>query len=389
MTSRQRTSAAVARRPTDRVPVDFMAAPEIWDRLTSALSVDRRPFEALSPWLDPAREAVLQTLEIDCRVISYDMFVRFPEHLLPAGERVDWWTTAHRSTPNRMWRRIDPNGRLRDVWGVVYRRTSDQGSIQEQIAELPLAAAERPSDLHAFSWPAPEWWDFSAAPRLIDDLVRSSGPVHLRYRAGSVFEIAWQLCGMEKLLADLLIDPGVPRYIMDRVSEVQIEILKRFLAAVEDRVAMVYFYDDVGAAQSLLVSRELWAAHIRPYHARLLDLATSMGLETMYHTDGAVDPLIGDFIDMGVDVLSPIQPEVAGFEPLTLKERYGARLSFHGGVSVTEVLPRGTPADVRQTVGKLVRTLGRGGGYIMASSHHMQADTPVENVLAMYDPALR
>ena len=389
MTSRERTSGAVARGPTDRVPVDFMAAPEIWDRLTAALPADPSPFEGLSAWLDPAREAVLKALEIDCRVISYDMFVRYPEPLLGPGERVDWWTTAHRSTPNRMWRRIGPGGRLRDVWGVVYQRTSDRGSIQEQIAEFPLAGAERVSDLAAFSWPAPEWWDFSAAPRLIDDLVRASGPVHLRYRAGSVFEIAWQLCGMEKLLADLLVDPAVPRYIMDRVAEVQIEVLRRFLAAVGDRVDMVYFYDDVGTTQSLLVSRELWAAHIRPHHARLLDLAKSRSLETMYHTDGAVDPLIGDFIDMGVDVLSPIQPEVAGFDPHTLKRRYGTRLSFHGGVSVTEVLPRGSPAEVRGTVGDLVRTLGNGGGYIMASSHHMQADTPIENVLAMYEPALR
>ena len=389
MTSRQRTSAAVARRPTDRTPVDFMAAPEIWERLASALAIDPAPFESLSPWLDPRREAVLNALQVDCRVISYDMFVRYPEHLLAAGERVDWWATAHRSTPNRMWRRIDAGGRLRDVWGVDYQRTSDRGSAQEQIAEFPLAGAERASDLQAFAWPSPDWWDFSAAPRLIDDVLRASGPLHLRYRAGSVFEIAWQLCGMEKLLADLLIDHAVPRYIMDRVSEVQIEIMKRFLAAAGDRVAMVYFYDDVGATQSLLVSRELWSAHIRPYHARLLDLARSMGLETMYHTDGAVDPLIGDFIDMGVDVLSPIQPEVAGFDARTLKERWGSRLSFHGGVSVTEVLPRGSPAEVRRTVRNLVQTLGSGGGYIMASSHHMQADTPVENVLAMYDPALR
>ena len=389
MTSRQRTSAAVARRPTDRVPVDFMAAPEIWDRLSAALPADPAPFERLSPWLDPTREAILNALEIDCRVVSYDMFVRYPEHLLAPGERADWWVTAHRSTPNRMWRSVGAGGRLRDVWGVVYQRTTDQGTAREQIAEFPLAGAERASDLQAFSWPSPDWWDFDPVPRLVDDLLRASGPVHLRYRAGSVFEIAWQLCGMEKFLADLLIDPAIPRYVMDRVSEVQIEIMRRFLAAAADRVPMIYFYDDVGATRSLLVSREMWEAHIRPYHARLLDLARSAGLETMYHTDGAVDRLIGDFIDMGVDVLSPIQPEVAGFDPRTLKERYGSRLSFHGGVSVTEVLPRGDPAVVRQTVHDLVQTLGRGGGYIMASSHHIQADTPIANVLAMYDPSLR
>ncbi len=389
MTSRERASAAIARRPTDRIPVDFMAAPEIWDRLVDALPLNPDPYRHLSPWLDPQREAVLHALQVDCRVISYDMFVRFPEQLLEPGAQVDWWGTCNRSTPNRMWRRVAPDGRLRDVWGVAYRRTTENGSTQEQVAEFPLAAAERVSDLRRFPFPSPDWWDFGHARDLVEDLLRASGPVHLRYRAGSVFEVAWQLCGMEKLLTDLLVDPAVPRFIMDRLSEVQIEIMKRFLDQVGQFVPMVYFYDDVAATQSLLVSRQMWAEHIRPYHTRLLDAAKVLGLETMYHTDGAVEPLIEDFIDMGVDLLSPIQPEVAGLDPDSLKKKYGARLSFHGGVSVAELLPRGTPADVRRGVGRIARTLGQGGGYVMASSHHIQADTPVANVLAMYDPEVR
>jgi uroporphyrinogen decarboxylase len=152
---------------------------------------------------------------------------------------------------------------------------------------------------------------------------------------------------------------------------------------------MVYFYDDVAAAQSLLVSRDLWLRYIQPYHARLIDAVKSLGLQTMYHTDGAVDPLMEDFIAMGLDVLSPIQPEVPGFDPASLKERYGSRLAFHGGVSVTRLLPCGAPAEVGAGVKALVGTLGQGGGYVLASSHHIQADTPVANVLAMYDPGLR
>jgi uroporphyrinogen decarboxylase len=390
MTSLERTTIAIAHGEPDRTPVDFMAAPEIWQRLADHLRPDPTPYDALSDWIEPMREALLSRLAIDCRVISYDMFVRYPENLLRPGERVDWWSTCQRSTPNRMWRRIDPEGRLRDVWGIEYQRVMRDASALEQIASFPLAGMERASDLKSFTWPEPDWWDFHAVPRLLEDLMKTSGPVHIRYRAGSVFEIAWQLCGMEKFLTDLLVEPSLPCSIMERLCEIQIEVMKRFLSRAGDRVKMVYYYDDVAATQSLLVSRDLWLRYIRPHHARLIETARSLGMKTMYHTDGAVEPLLEDFIDMGLDVLSPIQPEVAGFDdPRALKEKYGTRLSFHGGVSVTHLLPSGNPRQIQSAVKGLVGTLGRGGGYVLSSSHHIQTDTPIANVLAMYDTSLR
>ena len=109
----------------------------------------------------------------------------------------------------------------------------------------------------------------------------------------------------------------------------------------------------------------------------------------MYHGDGAIVPILPDLIAMGVEVINPVQADAAGMEPERLKEDFGGRLSFHGGIDIVHTLPAGTPAEVRAEVAERRRTLGAGGGYIMASCHHIQAGTPLANILAMYDPSAR
>ncbi len=109
----------------------------------------------------------------------------------------------------------------------------------------------------------------------------------------------------------------------------------------------------------------------------------------MYHCDGAVDPLIPELIELGVDVLNPIQPDARGMDPRALKHEFGDRLAFHGGIDIVRTLPSGTPEEVADEVRNRVDALGEGGGYVLCSSHHIQPDTPIENVLAMYDVTLR
>jgi len=148
---------------------------------------------------------------------------------------------------------------------------------------------------------------------------------------------------------------------------------------------MLYFYDDVGSNLSLLISKKMWRTFIRPCHEKLIAVAKQRGKQVMYHTDGAVRPLIPDLIEMGVDVLNPIQPGTAGMDPTELKRDFGARLCFHGGVDIGGLLPKGSPAEVREAARRLARDLGQDGGYIMAGSHHIQCDTPLDNVFALYE----
>jgi uroporphyrinogen decarboxylase len=223
---------------------------------------------------------------------------------------------------------------------------------------------------------------------MIDRLQRD-GPFHVRFRLGSFFEQAWALRGLEQFMLDIVMEPAIPEYIMDRILEVHLENLKTVLELAGDRLDMVYTYDDVATQNSLLISPKAWRELIKPRHQKILDLIHSYNKPAMYHCDGAVAPLIPELIEMGVDVLNPIQPDAKGMDPATLKADYGRQLTFHGGVDIIKTLPRGTTEQVKTEVRARVELLGQGGGYIMCSSHHIQPDTPLENILAMYDPALR
>ena len=141
---------------------------------------------------------------------------------------------------------------------------------------------------------------------------------------GAVFELAWQLRGMENFFTDMATDPAIPTYMLERITDIMLEVTRRLLREAGDEVDMVYFYDDIGGNQSLLISKKMWRTFIRPCHQKLIDLAKQHNKQVMYHTDGAVRPLIPDLIEMGVDVLNPIQPGTTGMEPIGLKRDFGA-----------------------------------------------------------------
>ncbi|NOX61672.1 MAG: hypothetical protein GXP42_06970 [Chloroflexi bacterium] len=387
MTPRQRVLTALEHRLPDRQPVDFLATPEIWRRLQAHIGIDMgQPGD--DHLFDPNWEAILQHFEVDCRVISYDQFCKPPDSIIRPGAKIDWWNALSRSTPNRMWRQVLPDGASLDIWGHVIRVVENPTGAYEEFAAWPLAEAESVHDLKRHAWPEPDWWDFSPLPALIEQY-DAMGEFHLRFRIGSVFEVAWQLRGMAEFLMDLVRQPEIPLYIMDRLTEVYVENTRRVLDMVGDRLDMVYFYDDVAMQNSLMISKKMWAKFVRPRHARLIEVAKAYGKPVMYHCDGAVYPLIPDLIELGVDVLNPIQPDAKGMDMERLKDEFGHRLSFHGGVDIITTLPRGSVADVQHEVRERIRVLGRDGGYILASSHHIQSDTPLANVFAMYDLALR
>lgn len=387
LTPRERVRIALQHRQPDRQPVDFLATPEVWQRLQEHLGI--APLDLTEAhYFDPAWEAVQRQLEVDCRLISYDQFCAPPDHVLLPGARVDWWQALSRSTPNRMWRQELPDGTSRDIWGHVIGIVHNPTGAYEEFALWPLSTATSVDDLRAHPWPEPDWWDFTPLPGLVERY-DADQPYFLRFRIGSVFEIAWQLRGMQEFLMDLVRQPEIPQYIMDRLTEIYVENTIRVLDLVGDRLDMLYFYDDVATQQSLMISARMWRKYVKPCHERIIAVAKSRGLPVMYHCDGAIYPLVPELIEMGVDLLNPVQTDAAGMDPLRLKAEFGDRLSFHGGVDIIKTLPNGSPEEVSAEVVERIRVLGKDGGYILASSHHIQSDTPIANVLAMYDPAIR
>jgi uroporphyrinogen decarboxylase len=151
---------------------------------------------------------------------------------------------------------------------------------------------------------------------------------------------------------------------------------------------MVYFTDDIGGQSSLMISPATFRALLKPRLASLIDhIKGQADVKFMYHTDGAVHPVIDDIIEMGVDVLNPIQTSALGMDTAELKETYHGRICFHGAIDVQQMLPFASPEEVRYDVARRLHDLGRGGGYILAPCHNIGSDVPPENVEAMYAAA--
>jgi uroporphyrinogen decarboxylase len=347
----QRVETALAHQDPDRVPFDFWAVPEVWERLRGALGLAAD---------GSGDDTILRLLGIDCRMVA----------------------TRYVGSKARQL----PDGTLIDAWGTHRRRMRNEFGTYEEYASHPLAGAETVSDVLDWTWPSPDDWDVAGVREQCE---RQNAEVrhHLRYEVGGIFEWSWALRGFERFLLDLVEKPDVACAIMDRFTDLYIENTVRVIEAAGGLLDMVYTYDDVGMQNGLLVSPRMWRRHILPRHQRLNAAirAADHPVKIMYHSCGAVYPLIGPFVEeMDIDVLNPLQPRAAGMDMARIKTEFGGRLAFHGGVDIQQTLPHGTPEDVQAEVRERCRILGEGGGYICTSAHYIQADTPLENIVAMY-----
>ena len=354
----ERVEMALSHREPDRVPFDFWAVPEVWDRLRTALNPAATP--SAGDDASSSDEVVLRLLGIDCRMVTARYVGTIAREL--------------------------PDGTFVDAWGTHRRSVSNEFGTYEEYAGHPLAGAETVADVLDWDWASPDDWDVSGVREQCGRL-NADVRYHLRHEVGGIFEWSWALRGFERFLLDLVEKPEMACAIMDRFTDIYIENTVRVIEAAGGMLDMVYTYDDVGIQNGLLLSPRMWRKYILPRHQRLNAAirATKYPVKIMYHSCGAVFPLIGAFVDeMGIDVLNPLQPRAAGMDMARIKAEFGNRLCFHGAVDIQRTLPHGTPDEVQDEVLERCTVLGRGGGYVCTSAHHIQADTPLENIIAMY-----
>jgi uroporphyrinogen decarboxylase len=187
---------------------------------------------------------------------------------------------------------------------------------------------------------------------------------------------------------DMVDQPELYHAIMTRVTDFYLEQARRTLQAAGQTVELAFTGDDIAWQQGLMLSVGMVEQFIVPHHARLNYALHEFGTKAMFHSDGAVMEAIPALLRAGIDVLQALQFDASGMDPALMKERFGDQLCFEGGVSVQHTLPFGTVADVRDEVRHLISTLGRNGGYLLGPSHAIQAGTPPENVVAMFETAV-
>jgi uroporphyrinogen decarboxylase len=198
----------------------------------------------------------------------------------------------------------------------------------------------------------------------------------------TIFETAWALRGLERLMMDFLEDPDLADRILDIPYRYHLAAASRL---VQMGVDMIWTGDDIGAQHGMMLSPATWRRFLKPRMAELISTLKKINpaVKIAYHSDGNIEPVIPELIEIGVDVLNPVQPR--SMDPVRLKRQFGDRLSFWGTIDEQYTLPFGTPGEVRAEIGQRLVEVGKGGGLILGPTHHVQLDTPLENFWAMVD----
>ena len=356
MTCRERVLAAIAHAPPDRVPANYLGTPETNAKL--------REFFAIR-----------------------DDFSRDPGDLFDS----DWDIHARLGTDLRTLRlpyrgpaipRYS-DGRVQNVFGIVRRPVRSDGGVYMESCAFPYADFSTIQDVESFPWPDPAWYDYAA----LLDQCRQLEPFAIVYGGPGNVDLINGVAfgrGFEQTIMDIATEDPAGLAIMEKRFEFCREQTRRALAACGGRIDIVWMGDDYGTQKGLLVSPAKWRKLFRPKLRAMIDLAHGYGAKLMLHSCGSTRAIWPDFVEIGLDIYDTVQPEAAGMAAEELAAAFGSRICLHGTISTQKTLPFGTPRSVALEVRKRIESFGSRGGLIVAPSHNIQPDTPVENVLAIY-----
>jgi uroporphyrinogen decarboxylase len=353
LTSRERCIRSILLEEPDRIPLLLNIRPEPYERLRKTLGA--------SSFID-----VCKHLGID--ILGTGIGIK--GGYLPEGVEVKEGPYAPAYTVGE-YRGFEVR---RDMWGVesiwAPNSTYTFTYYRYPLQHIPLEEYKWPEvNVEAFD-------NVVKTRKIYEDYCLMGGVEHM-------WEIAWQLIGFNEIIKLMYTRPGYVETVLDKLLDIRMEEAKLLCEAGVD---VVYDGDDVGMQKSMMMSPAMWRRFLKPRYKKLIDLCHRYGVFLYFHSDGWIEPIIPDLIEIGVDVLNPVQPEC--MDPVKLKRLYGDKLCFAGTIGVQSTLPFGTPEDVAREVRHRIATLGP-TGLILGPTHAMQPDVPVENILALYRTALK
>lgn len=355
MNSKERVMAAIAHQIPDRVPTIVNVAPPVAQRLNERLNnaYEKAPFPSLNTLIAgrASYNELMLALGSDCIGVA--------PSVLPGKTR----TTE--------------DGTYYDEWNIGYRTINGY----QEVVYRPLAEAESEEDIDAYHIPdprEPQRWE--EARRLVAKYGQEYAVMGCLGQ--TIFEMSWNLIGFEKFLMDFCMEEPYILRLFDRLTEYAIAYADRLLDLGCD---IIFLGDDVGTQLGLLISDKSWRKHLKPRMERICrHIKSRSSAKIAYHSCGSIGPIIGDLIEIGIDVLNPIQPLAAGMDLADLKEKFGEKLCFYGAVDVQQCIPFGTVEEVEQQVQAVLKAGMAGGGFIIAPAHIVPSETSAENVLAYF-----
>ena len=269
--------------------------------------------------------------------------------------------------------------------GIRWQRRGGLGKFDvEEAIEGPFTLSSTARDIHEHRWPSAGDFDFEP---LIAEAEANASRVVISGLWSGIFGDSYRMIGFDRLLLGMAMHPDIIHTLVDRMTEMYLELNDRLFSQLRGNIAVWFFGNDFGGQQSLLFSSAMWDDFFAENIRKLCSLAHSHGLKVMMHSCGCIAPLLDRLIEAGVDMLDPVQTSAAGMEPQLLMDRYGDRLVFHGGIDTQHVLPAATAAEAAAHARTMIEAFTRGAGYIFAPSQIFQTDIPVENIVAAYEVA--
>lgn len=271
------------------------------------------------------------------------------------------------------------DGLIVNEWGIGMRNHG----LYDDFELHPLAHASSPEDIESYPFPDV---DAPGRFRYAEEAVQRFGGEYgvIGDLECSIFETSWYLVGLEKLFMDMAMEEPYVDVLFDKVARFHTEAGMRLVAMGAD---IIWCGDDLGSQNGPMISPEMFDRYFAPRIEKMFKAFKSVNpdVKIAWHSCGSILPFIPRFIELGLDILNPIQPLAAGMDPQWLKDTYGDRLGFFGGICVQELLPHATPEEVKTEIKRRSAILGKGGGFILAPAHNIQPDTPLENIFAMFE----
>lgn len=280
-----------------------------------------------------------------------------------------------------VWKKAHPDNR--NAFGTA---GDSVGYGQQTASDHPFARFTTTRQIEAYPWPQPDDWDFSTMPRQADIYE----PTYAIGLSGwnPIFCRLLDFFGIEQALIHLHCNLSLIEAAIARLEDFYLRFYRRYFETIAARAHIFCMGDDFATQRGMMISPEHWRRFLKPTYQRIFALARSFGLYIWFHSCGVIRPVLPDLIDIGMDVWETVQTHLPGNEPQTLKRDFGSHITFFGGINTQRTLPFGSPDDVRREARRLIRILGKGGGYICGPDHILKKDVPVSNMLALVDEVI-
>jgi len=339
LSPKERWMAVLNREKPDRIPMDYWATDETTNILMNHLECENK-FE------------MFKKLHID-KVIKLE-----PEYIGPT---------------------LSPGY---DVFGCQHQDMDYGTGIYDECISHPLEDFQSVEEIKKrYTWPDPDWWDYSSVKRQI------KGKEIYPLEGGNYepFLIYKDLRGSQNAFMDLVENPEMVHFCLDQLLDLIFTQIRRIYEQIPGQIMLTYVAEDMGAQEDLMFSPSHIQEFLLPRMKKIIDYVHQQGAFVFHHNDGSIRRIIPPLIETGIDILNPIQWRCQHMERNKLKKDFGDKIIFHGAMDNQQTLPFGTTKDVENEVLENLKILGKDGGYILAPCHNLQPNTPVENILALYE----